>query len=234
VINNMKSGDLVTQHILDLMFRGTVKPGDKLPSAESISKQIGVSIISAREALKNLEAIGLVTIEHGKGIHVTEGGPILEEMLQARKMLECHNVEMAAVQIDEDGLRKLMDMARDMEKAAASGNTKLFSEIDHDFHMTIAKISGNRFLFKVFENTKNILFYQQTMVNKYPGNPEVSITQHRNILNSLAKKDGAAARKFMAQHLDEALRVLKRSIEALMVVPDTEMEANTATKHVRK
>jgi DNA-binding FadR family transcriptional regulator len=216
MVNNLKPGDLVTHYILDLIFRGKATPGDKLPSAENISKQTGVSIISAREALKNLEAIGLVKITHGKGIHVTEGGPILEEMLQARKMLECHNAETAALKVCEKDLRNLRNLITDMDADLAADDTRSFSERDHEFHMIIARVSGNRFLLKAFENTKNILFYQQSLVNKYPGNPEISTRQHKEIVAALAKRDAVSARLFMSEHLDEALRILKKSIEILM------------------
>jgi GntR family transcriptional regulator, transcriptional repressor for pyruvate dehydrogenase complex len=213
MIGTTKPGDLVTQQILDKIFRGKTRPGDKLPSAESMSKENGVSLVSAREALKNLEAIGLVSILHGKGIFVTDGGPVIEEMLEARKMLECHNVEMAARKItDEDlaGLEYLMGL---MNEAIRIGDIRAFSENDHHFHMMIGKVSGNRFLFKLFETTKNLLFYQQTMVNRYPGNPEVAFTHHKRIFEALKQKDAPAARAAMSEHLDEALRVFKKSVE---------------------
>lgn len=212
-MNNQKPSYLVMQNVLDLIFSGKIEPGEKLPSAESISRQAGVSIASAREALQNLEAIGLLDIVHGRGIYVTEGGPIIEEILDARSMLECHNVEMAARKINKASLERLHGLVDDMERALSNGDFRLFSEIDHGFHVAIAKIAGNRFLFKVFENTKSLLFYQQLQVNFYPGNPEVAIKQHRKMLDALAKRDPIKAREAMAEHLKEALRVWKKAIE---------------------
>jgi GntR family transcriptional repressor for pyruvate dehydrogenase complex len=144
---------------------------------------------------------------------VTEGGPIVEEILDARKMLECHNVEMAAKKIDTAGLDQLRELVNDMDRALSDGDLRLFSEMDHGFHVAIAKVAGNRFLFKVFENTKSLLFYQQLQVNRYPGNPQVAIKQHKKILEAFAKRDAANARKAMAEHLNEALRVWKKAIE---------------------
>jgi GntR family transcriptional repressor for pyruvate dehydrogenase complex len=201
---------------LDQIFRGKIRPGDKLPSAESMSRKTGVSIISAREGLKNLEAIGLVKILHGKGIFVTDGGPVIEEMLEARKTLECHNVEMATRKITDKDLGGLEYLIGLMDESIRIGDIRSFSEIDHEFHMMIGKVSGNRFLFKLFETTKNLLFYQQTMVNRYPGNPEVAIRHHKRIFEALKQGDAASARAAMSEHLDEALRVFKKSVEDSM------------------
>ena len=76
-----KNNNLVSREILDLILEGEIKPGEKLPSAENIAKKTGVSIVTARESIKKLETIGLITILHGRGIYLTEGKPVIEDLL---------------------------------------------------------------------------------------------------------------------------------------------------------
>jgi len=209
-INGSKNSKIVAQKIFDILFKGKVKSGAKLPSAEVISKENQISITSTREALQNLERIGLLQILHGKGIYVTQGGPIIEEMLEARKIMECINVKIAARRVRDADLNKFESFIKAMEAAIDDENLRSFIEADHAFHMAIAKAVGNRFIFKAFENTQSLLFYQQSTVNRYPGNPKVAIKQHKNIFKALVKRDPDSAQLAMCQHLDEAIRVWKK------------------------
>lgn len=211
-IQSIKSSDLVANKIFDLIFTGKIESGDKLPSADNIAKENGVSIISVREALQNLQTIGLIRILHGKGIFATEGGPIIEEVLEARKILECQNVMSAAKEITDSELKQLEYFMKEMGECIPKGDWRSYSEYDHDFHLLIARIAGNRILFKVYENIKVLLFYQQSAVNEYPGNMEVSSKQHKKIFRALKNRDPGTARVRMAQHLDEALKVWKQAI----------------------
>ena len=65
----------VETHLRDLIFSRRIKPGQKLPTEKQISEQFGVSIVTAREALKGLEVLGLVEKKKGEG-----GGIFVGEM----------------------------------------------------------------------------------------------------------------------------------------------------------
>ena len=64
----IRSSDVVIEFVLDLIIKGEVKPGDKLPSTENLARKIGTSVLSTREAVQNLASVGLVEISHGRGI----------------------------------------------------------------------------------------------------------------------------------------------------------------------
>ena len=93
----VRSSDVVIKNLLDLIMKGEIGPGDKLPSIEHLAKQMGTSIISAREAVQNLASIGLIEISHGRGTFMTEGAPVMEELFEARKVVESYSA-MAACQ----------------------------------------------------------------------------------------------------------------------------------------
>jgi len=211
-----KNNNLVSREILDLILEGEIKPGEKLPSAGYIAKKTGVSIVTARESIKKLETIGLITILHGRGIYLTEGKCVIEDLLEARKFFECHNVMMAAQKITDSQLKKLDGLIKGMDEDIKNSNISSFSEMDHEFHVLIAKFNGNRILFKAFENIRNLLLYQQLTINqRYSGMLEKSAFYHKSIFNALINRDSASARSLMAQHLDEVLDMWKKYVSNL-------------------
>jgi DNA-binding FadR family transcriptional regulator len=62
----IRSSDVVIEFVLDLIIKGEVKPGDKLASSKNLAKKIGTTVISAREAVQSLAAVGLVEISRDK------------------------------------------------------------------------------------------------------------------------------------------------------------------------
>jgi len=163
-----KSSDLVIRNLLDLAVKGRIRPGDKLPSTRSLAKQMGVSIVSAREAVQSLATIGLLEISHGRGIFLTEGAPVIEELLEARKVIESYNAMMAARNDDDSALALMKDLLEEMNKNIESGDIDAYSEADYEFHLLIGKAACNRILFKTLENVKDLLRYQQSVINRAP------------------------------------------------------------------
>ncbi len=206
-----KSSDAVIKVLLDLIMKGEIKPGDKLPSAENIAKSTGTSVITAREAVQNLAAIGLVEIMHGRGIFLTEGAPVIDELLEARKVIESSTVVMATRNLDSAGLDAIARLLDRMEASLAAGNTELFSELDYEFHFFLAKASGNRILLKTLENIKELLRYQQSTINRLPYIVHTSALRHREIFTALKNGNAELAGSIMDSHISEVIDAWKNS-----------------------
>jgi GntR family transcriptional repressor for pyruvate dehydrogenase complex len=206
-----KSSDAVIKVLLDLIMKGEIKPGDKLPSAENLAKNTGTSVITAREAVQNLAAIGLVEIMHGRGIFLTEGAPVIEELLEARKVIESSTVVMATRNLDAAGLDAIERLLDRMEASLAAGNTELFSELDYEFHFFLAKASGNRILLKTLENIKELLRYQQATINRLPYIVHTSALRHREIFTALKSGNAELAGSIMDSHISEVIDAWKNS-----------------------
>lgn len=201
--------------LLDLIMKGEVKPGDKLLSTENLAKKIGTSVISAREAVQSLSAVGLVEISHGRGIFMTEGTPVIEELLEARKIIESHNAMMAAENIDPGGLKNIEDLLAEMDKDIERGDIDSFSEMDYEFHLAIGKAAGNRILLKVLENIKDLLRYQQSTINSLPDILQSSSVRHREILNAIRVGDPNLAAQVMTQHITEVIESWKKHVSRI-------------------
>jgi GntR family transcriptional regulator, transcriptional repressor for pyruvate dehydrogenase complex len=213
----IKAGDIVIKNLIDSIIKGELKPGDKLPSLEHLAKNSGTSVLSAREAVQNLETIGILDILHGKGIFLTEGAPVIEELLEARRTLESYFAMMAAQNGDPELVRELDSLMADMDNSLAIGDIEAYSEKDIDFHYAIAKASGNRILFKTLINIRNLLRYQLFTINRLPGIIAKSTERHREVSNAIKKKEPERARTWMWQHITETIEIWKRDIEPVQL-----------------
>ena len=206
----IRSSDLVIKSLLDLIMRGEIGPGDKLPSTEHLARQTGTSAISAREAIQNLAAIGLVEIIHGRGTFMTAGAPVMEELLEARRVIEAHSAMAAARTSDPETIRGLEHLLEEMDRALRHGDIEGYSEMDYEFHLAIGKAAGNRILFKTLENIKGLLRYQQATINRLPHIIEHSSARHKEIFGAIRDKDPDSAGRSMTGHITEVIDAWKR------------------------
>lgn len=212
----IRSSGVVIKNLLDLIMKGEIKPGDKLPSTENLAKKMGTSVISTREAVQNLEIIGLVKISHGRGIFMTEGVPVIEELFEARKIIESYNATMAARNIDPDGLKNIEDLLKQMDKNIENGDIDSFSEKDYEFHLSIGKAAGNRILLKTLENIKDLLRYQQSIINRLPNIIRCSSLRHKEIFKAIKKGDPDSAGSIMTKHITEVIESWKKNVNPLI------------------
>ncbi|MCX6260612.1 MAG: FCD domain-containing protein [Bacteroidia bacterium] len=205
----IKPSDIVIRNLLDMIVSGTVKPGDKIPSTERIAKNTGTSVISAREAIQNLATIGIVEIQHGRGIFISNGGPVIKELLEARKVIESYNASMAAQHITDVRLKELEALLNLMDEDFKRMDIESYSRRDYEFHILIGKASENRILLKTLENIRGLVNYQLLAINKVPGNMEKSSALHWELFRAIANKNSKHASSIMDQHIDHAINAWK-------------------------
>jgi DNA-binding FadR family transcriptional regulator len=217
-IRSQRRFEQVAEQISKLIKKGKIKPGMRLPPERELAKQLQVSRPTVREAMIALEIAGLVEVRVGSGIFVVDTskqkkkisiniveighGPL--ELIEARKEIEGTNATLAAQRIDAKILKKMEKAIDKMVKEDMNG-----SKGDREFHMLLAKATGNR----VLENITDYLWEQQQhspmwiklidlMKEKKLHN--VVLDDHRNLLDSLRRKDSEQAQKIMRNHLNHA------------------------------
>ncbi|MHB8909470.1 MAG: FadR/GntR family transcriptional regulator [Syntrophales bacterium] len=204
--------DVVIKYLLDSIMRGEIPLGGKLPSTENLAKLTGTSIISAREAMKNLAWTGIVEICHGRGMFLTEGLPIMEDLLEARMVIESNSALKAAGKLDGAAQEKIEQMLQRMEEHSKEGDVEGFSEMDYEFHIYISKLAGSRILSRSLENIKELLYYQQSSINRLrPGIIKQSLIRHRELFAALKDGDAPLAASTMTQHIAEVIEFWKTS-----------------------
>lgn len=202
--NLFKQKDLISQELLSyLLFEAPRTEDGKLPSASVFAEKFNVSIVTIREILKSMEAVGILTLHHGRGIFLNHGDTIFLEMFETRILIESHCAGLAAETITEEGAASLKEYISLLEEAAADGNMSLYTDADFLFHLKIAEISGNLVLERTLRNIRIFLYVQQKKTNqKLLRSRDESLHEHREILSCILKGDGAAAEAAMRRHLE--------------------------------
>lgn len=214
-----KASDIVVKNLLEAITKGELKPGGKVPTTQTLAQQSGTSVVSAREAVQGLATIGVLDICHGRGIFLTDGAPVMEELLEARRVLESHHAMMAAQSGSVEFIYGLEDILDAMDEVAEAGDIEGFSQKDIEFHFAIGKASGNRILFKTLMNIRNLLRYQLFTINRFPNIIQRSNGRHWEIFEAIRKRDPEKARSCMWDHMTETIDAWK---EHMAVLENTE------------
>ncbi len=197
---------------------GKWREGEKLPSENELTRELGVSRASVRTAIQYLSGIGALESVHGKGTFLlnadTKSWGVSSDMITVRdcedfaKVLEFRKVVepeacYLAVLRDEGGLvGQLEKYLEDMKKNI--DNKSLYVQADINYHEAICKASGNPLLHKsiarVFRETR----MQHDKVSELFGFRE-GIRYHTMILHAVKARDEILARELMYEHLENQL-----------------------------
>src|SRR5829696_7892466 len=147
----------VVSYVRNLIERGELRPGGRLPAERDLATQIGVSRPTVRAGLRALSAMGVVQSRHGSGTFIPAGPPSLgtealsflaalhgltrEEMYEARRILEVGACGLAAERATPDQIATLSEEVAGM--FATMENPDLFLVHDINFHRAVAAASGN-------------------------------------------------------------------------------------------
>ncbi|TVR53765.1 MAG: FadR family transcriptional regulator [Spirochaetaceae bacterium] len=197
-----KRSDLIIQRLFSEILQGTKGADGKLPSALHISKEYGISTASVREGLKVLESIGIVTLSHGRGIFVESRDALIEDLLGARKLLECHNASETARRRNTQDIENLQSILTEMDEAIANGHIDIYSGLDHELHLLISDLAGNAILRRTTESIRFFLYYQQVDVSRTPEMLKQSHGAHHSLVDAIVAGNPSRAADVMAEHLD--------------------------------
>lgn len=205
--------DVVCRLLLEI-FRGNLPAGTRLIT-HTLAKQLGVSATPLREALVELEAIGMVQISHNRGAVVAPFGPDeLRGIYQVRRLLESEAARCACGRIDRDVLEDLREdltaFLGHSSKSAAWLRTVMAS--DARFHSMIAVACGSpRLASEIGRYALLIQTISEAIGNRYHSK-EDGIREHLEIIEALLAEDPERSARAMAKHVeataDRALGVI--------------------------
>jgi GntR family transcriptional regulator, uxu operon transcriptional repressor len=233
----------IADQITQLIASGEFAPGARLPAERELATSLGVSRASVREAIISLEMGGLVEVRVGTGIFVTappvpnvagrDAGPAPFELLQARKLIEGEIAAAAAstaTASDVEFLRQCVErMQANVEDFAAREAT------DRDFHLGIAKATGNGSLELVVEGLWNQRAELWGRLQQHFHTPELArktVRDHAAILGAIEARDAQRARAAMHRHLSRVVREFQRGLEDRE--PGTPLSRDTSPAAARR
>lgn len=223
-----KLADEVQERLLRLIHESGLRPGDTLPSERELMQALNVGRPSVREALQNLNRMGLLDIRHGERTRISEPslGRMFEPMAETIKHILSHvpaslehlkearaifEMEMARTaarkrsKADIDRLSNLLSRQRNARK-----DPPLFVELDGAFHREIAVVSGNPIFVTVSEAVFRWLSEFHVDLVRFPGLEELTINEHTAILDAIIDKDPDQAAKAMGDHLFRANKLYQQ------------------------
>ncbi len=208
--------EAVTEAILDLVRRGELQPGMRLPSEPQLAEMSGISRTSVREAVRGLQSLGILEIRRGQGTFVSdinassvvdaqmvmllENRRALLDLMEVRRDVEPMIARLAAERADE----------HDISNLAAALEAMAMLHDDHDgwrdahleFHSDLAAATKNVIAMKVWGLI--VLFLRDSPLVTH-NHPPDDIEVHQAILDAVSNHDTEAAERAMGVHIDQML-----------------------------
>ena len=219
----------VIRQIEELILRGILRPGERLPSERELSDRMGVSRPSLREALGDLQTRGLLSPKAGSGVFVADVlgnafSPALIDLFSShdsavfdyiafRRDMEGLAAERAAHLGSDTDLKTIDAIFQKMEAAQAKRNPEEEAHLDADFHLAIIEASHNIIMLHMMRSMYDLLrtgvFYNRSVMFKQRMTRDHLLDQHRAINDALQSRDPSAARAAVAKHLTYVETALK-------------------------
>lgn len=233
-IDAEKLSQSVVRQIEELILRGILRPGERLPSERELSERLGVSRPSLREAISELQDRGLLATRAGAGIYVAEVlgsafSPALIRLFAAhdqavfdyiafRRDLEGVAAARAAEAGTDTDLKVIDTIFRKMEAAHSKRDPSDEAELDAQFHLAIIEASHNVIMLHMMRSMFDLLregvFYNRRIMFKQSTSRAQLLDQHRAINDALQARDSEAARAAVEAHLDYVESRLRDQLKA--------------------
>lgn len=220
-IASTRLSDAVAERIGAAILGGTLKPGDPLPAEGRLASAFGVSKPVAREAVRQLAAMGVIQVQHGKVARVQrpDAAPLgryfrfvacgsregLAEAVEMRRILEPPIARLAAQRAGADDIARLHAILARLK--ASLRQVEAWIRADLDFHQTLADACGNRLLRLQLAGLRPVL---QEILELFNARPrplhswQQTYERHARIVAAVEAHDGDAAFAAMVHHFEAA------------------------------
>lgn len=208
--------------LLNDVLAGVYPSGSVLPREADLAQRSGLSRLTVREAVKVLQAMGVLRVEQGRGTFVTDTQEwsVLDprllmarsasrqdrlvlplKFIEARRLVEVGVAEIAAGRRTDDHLAELAAALAAMGTASRAQDVEAFVEADIRFHQVVLVAADNAFIAALFEPLSQILQLTRLQTSAHAPVRTHAITHHRRILVALTAGDAQASRKAMHDHI---------------------------------
>ncbi|NPV80353.1 MAG: FadR family transcriptional regulator [Firmicutes bacterium] len=214
---------LILDQIIDSVYRGELRPGERLPTEEEMAKVFNVSRASVREALASLKLVGLVASRTGYGNYISENAgqttfmkrvmaliDLLSEqnpldILEVRSVVEPEAARLAALRRENTDLEQLYSIMEEHKAATSKGQSAI--DLDSKFHEMIAASSKNRVIEDMVRQLHNQMKMPSWRTFKERDLEDESKRllyqkQHQDVLAAIEAQDEHQAQTIMKQHIE--------------------------------
>lgn len=211
-----------------LILLGELEPGERIPSERELAGHLGVSRVSIRQALHELENRGLIDRRPGRGTIVLKPGENSElaergfglahalhgqvgEIMELRAIIEPPIARIAAARATSRDIAQLEELVLAMEEEVTK---KRYAELDRAFHQAIAQYAHNPLLVLLNEQIATQIAPSRSTTYQTKARRKASREAHRRIYEAIAAGDGEAAEREAREHVRDISRQIARAAEA--------------------
>jgi len=192
------------QALITRLQRGDIKPGDSLRE-QILGEEFGVSRTPVREALRKLEAEGLVSAEPRSGMRVRmlDYNEVIElyEVREVQERAVARLAALKATDIELDELKIIQTLF-----AKAKNTPRKMAQLNHRFHFALLQMAKNRFLTRAVNTMQRTLLILGPSTLNDPKRASGAIKEHNALLKALERNDADRAESVMSEHLKNAQR----------------------------
>ena len=208
--------DQVIENLRTLIAGGTYRVGDRLPPEADLCTLFGVGRSTLREAMRVLANRGMVDVRHGGGTFVAAmepresfeeriGRAVLEEIYEARLLLELPLAELAAQRRDARDIAAMRTALRKRARAIRAGDVAQYNDADFAFHRAVAKASKNAALRGIYDAFVQVIAPQFAASMSADYIIAENDRLHDELCDAIAMRDVKAVRRIVTTHLRGSL-----------------------------
>jgi GntR family transcriptional regulator, transcriptional repressor for pyruvate dehydrogenase complex len=223
-VKRLNVTDSIVNQIKELVLQGKLKQGDKLPPERELMNLFEVGRPSLREALKVLEAQGLIE-KTQKGTLITGNHDRFfmdslmfqlyfsscdwQDIFETRKFIERELTFLAVKRATEEDLQQIEATIVDMENAIHVNNQQDYVASNLAFHDKIARASGNLVMYHLFKSITSLIEQVQVSAVSVRGVMADSLSFHKRIFEAIKERNQLLATQLIVDHIDSVDRFLQ-------------------------
>ena len=229
----MSTVDTVIYKIKELLIKGQLRPGDKLPNEIELAKQLKTSRGSIREAMKVLTYFGILQIKRGDGTYVSSSSPrsaidhILFQLLlsetdlyklsELRKLIELGMIDPIIQHADDRDLEEIECSIKEQKALMEQipRDPERITKADLRFHYALGKATKNDLIEKIYRFTLELFTPSIAKTHEYEEGAKIAFEVHSEILAGIKERDSMRAQKAILNSIDAWIRLSKSKEDTL-------------------
>ena len=193
-----------------MILGGELKPGERLVEGQ-LAERLGVSRNPVREAMRSLEATGLIEVVPRRGAHVCAIDKCEVHHIQRIRMLvEGYAVEQAAVRQDPESIGQILRCLEDGRAATERGDAVTAAAYHRDFHIAVEQAAGIPFLRQVLDPLRQQTELVFSVVTDERG--DITWEEHEAIYDAVASGNADCAKELIREHITNALASFEHAV----------------------
>ena len=198
----------ILENIRDAIVSGSLKAGSRVSEPE-LAEHYGISRTPIREAFRQLESEGYLTVIPRRGAVVSEFSPKdVEEFYAIKSIMEGYAARQACERLSSKDLDRLEAINSRLAELAKAGDIKHFFKIHSDFHELFIKAADNEKLHELIAGLVTKFQRLRFTSLSLPGRMEISVQEHEKIIDAFRKKDANLAEALVRKNAEYGGRVL--------------------------